>query len=166
MRLNLLRETFSGQRGKVNRACAVRYSSVKGNSFARTYEYCFSYLHLIGGYGKLRVAAYDARRVRAYVHKLGYAFAAFADSNALEQLADLIKEHDGYSLFVFSRGKRADRGKRHEKLLVQKLTAKNIAHRAIHHVISYYDVRGKKSKQQPQPVKGQRQSNYEKHCGN
>ena len=73
--------------------------------------------HRVVGAAQFRDVALGVLQVGALgadVHQGGDAAAALAHGVGLEQLADLVEQHNGHALAVLAAGDRADRGDAHE----------------------------------------------------
>ena len=122
---NVARQALAGQGAGVYGRAAGDDNAVDRHLFARLHDYDAAGLDLVG-IDLLELSGnLDIRVVRADVHQRGYAAAAFADGVALEQLADLVKQHYQHRLVevaaaAYDRKRdRADRGNGHQEVLVE-----------------------------------------------
>ena len=123
--LGVAREAFTGQCAGVERGAAFNDDTVDRNLFAWLHNDDAADNDLIGiDLFKLAVT-FNVGVVGADIHKRADVLAALADGVALEQLAYLVKQHNGDSLVVvaaaliYRQRKRADRGDGHQKVLVK-----------------------------------------------
>ena len=78
--------------------------------------------HIIGvNDGDAAVPGLQIRAVGADVHQRGDARTALADGVGLEQLTDLVEQHNGHALGVLAAADGADRGDGHQEVLVKNL---------------------------------------------
>ena len=76
--------------------------------------------HIIGvNDGDAAVLGLQIRAVGADVHQRGDARTALADGVGLEQLADLVEQHNGHALGVLTAADGADRGDGHQEIFVK-----------------------------------------------
>ena len=123
--LGVAREAFTGQCAGVERGAAFNDDTVDRNLFAWLHNDDAADSDLIGiDLFKLAVAL-NVGIIGADIHERADVLAALADGVALEQLAYLVKQHNGDSLVVvaaaliYRQRKRADRGDGHQKVLVK-----------------------------------------------
>ena len=120
-------QTFAGQRACVQRAGTFHDHAVDGNLFSGLHGDDGSDLHLIGINLLKDSVLLDIRVVGADIHQLADVAAALSDRVALEQLADLIEEHNGDGFDIISAsGKsgrhRADGCHCHQEVFIEYLS--------------------------------------------
>ena len=80
--------------------------------------------------------------VRADVHQFRDGAAALAHGHALEQLTDLVEEHDLHTLAVAAQQNGPHGGHGHEEILVKDLPVDDAQHRLAQHVITDDEIGG------------------------
>ena len=114
------RAALAGQGGGVQRGLTGQNFAVQRNFFSGLDDNDRADRHIVGvDLGHLAVGALEVGDLGANVHQRGDAAAALADGVGLEQLADLVEQHNGNALAVLAAGDRADRGDRHEEVFVK-----------------------------------------------
>ncbi len=128
-----LRHGFTGQRGGIQAGFAFLNHAVQRNPFARLDEDQVIDRDLFG-VDFLNLIAVDAVRVlRAEVHHRGNGFTGASHGVILEELADLIEEHNGDSLREIAQGQRAEGGDGHQEILIEDLSVKDVRERLAQH---------------------------------
>ncbi len=90
----------------------------------------------------------NVRVVRADIHQCGDILPAPADGVALEQLADLVEQHNGDALDIVAalrpdgEDERAERGQRHEEVFVKRASVENALAGLLQNVIADDEIRG------------------------
>ena len=140
--LHVARHRFAGEGGGVELGGSIDDDAVDGNTLTGLDHDDVAYLHLVGIDLRQRPIALDVRVVGRDVHHGRDGFAALAHGIALEQLADLVEQHDGRALRHMrlgvgeeDHGERADGGDGHEEALVEGLAATDVAPRLEKHVV-------------------------------
>ena len=121
------RQALSGQGGCVE----------GGLAFRRRREF-FQHddLHRVGIHFRKLAIHHDVGVVRADVHQLADVFAAPSHGVALEELADLVEEHDGDAFLEVPHADGADGGCHHEEVLVEDLAVADVQGRLAQDVIA------------------------------
>ena len=126
-RAHIARQALAGQRGGVERGDAVLDHAVDGHLFTRLDNDGRADGDVVGVDLFELTVVLDVRIVGTDIHERGDAAAGLADRIALEQLADLIKEHNGDGLgvvaapFIERQRDGTDGRNRHEKIFVEHL---------------------------------------------
>ena len=126
-RRHVARQALARERRGVERGRALDNAAVDGDLFARLHGDDRADGHVVGVDLLELAVALDVGIVGANVHERRDAAAGLADGVALEQLADLIEEHDRDGLgvvtafFVHGERDRADGRDRHEEVFVEHL---------------------------------------------
>ena len=114
----------------------------------------------------LAVLAEEIGAVGADVHQRADAAAAFADSIALEQLADLVEQHDGDALCILAKRDRADRGDSHQKVFVKGLRVPDPLDGLEQNVIADDQIRHHEQREAQPSLEGQKQQHQnDRSCG-
>ncbi len=80
--------------------------------------------------------------VGADIHQVRDVPAGAVDGVILEELADLVKEHDGHRLQILLQQKRADGGDAHEEILIEYLAVANVAEGLPQHLVAEDEIGG------------------------
>ena len=84
--------------------------------------------------------------LRTDIHKICYILTALSNSDTLEQLSYLIKEHNRNALTVFTCGNGSHGCYGHKKTLIENLTIPDILKSSQQNIIAYYKVRNQKGR--------------------
>ena len=133
----MARHRFARQRGGVKLAFAFLDDAVDGYALAGFHHDDAAHGNIVGvDLAQFAVALY-VRAIGGNVHHCGDVLARFADGVALEQLAYLVKQHDGaafghrgFRVGERDHGERADGGHSHEEVLVEHLAGFDVRCRA------------------------------------
>ena len=126
-RLHVARQALARERGGVHGRFAVEDHAVDGDALAGLDHDDAADRHLIRVDLRKLALHLEVGVVRADVHQRGDAAAAAADGDALEELADLVEEHDRDGLvevaaaLLDGQGDRAERRHRHQEVFVKDL---------------------------------------------
>ena len=167
--LCIARQALAGQGAGVERGRAIDDHTVERNLFARLdddhrADRHFVRVHLF----KLSVHL-DVCVVRTDIHERGNIFAALADGIALEEFADLVKQHDGDCLvvvaafFVDGEGKRTDGRDCHQKVLVEHTTVPDALGSFFENIKANDKVRGKVQREAGNSRDGEKLQGNEHH---
>ena len=121
------RHGFTCERGGVDAGRTFFDDAVERDLFARFDDDDIADRDLIGRDLDDSAVFFEICVIGADIHECGDGFSRSADGVLLEQNADLIKEHHGDGFGIFSDDERADRGERHQKILVEHLQVQTAA---------------------------------------
>ena len=111
---------LAGQGGGVQRGFAGDDLAVQGDLLAGFDHDDGADLHIVRvDHADVALGVLQVGALGADVHQGGDAAAALAHGVGLEQLADLVEQHNGHALAVLAAGDRADRGDGHEEVFVE-----------------------------------------------
>ena len=138
------RHGLAGDGRGVELRAALDHDAVKRHALARFHHDARTGLHVVGvDLHRRAVGAQQVRVVGGNLHHLGNRAARPVHGVVLEQLAYLVKEHDGGALghvrLTFGEkdeGKRADGGDGHEQVLVEGLTVHDAVPGAREHIVA------------------------------
>ena len=127
---------LAGEGAGVDGAAALQHNAVQGDFFAGADQDHVAHghgvrVHLLHAFTGLQVGV-----IGADVHQGGDVFPALAHRVALEQLADLVEQHNGGGLPVLLQGQRAHGGDGHEEVLVEDLALHHAQEGLAQHVIA------------------------------
>ena len=114
-------QALAGEGGGVQSGNALHHHAVQGHLFAGVHHDDAADLHLVRVHPLQLAVDLKVGIVGPDVHQLGDVAAALAHGVALEQLAHLIKQHDGHAFAVFPQHDGAHGGHGHEEVLVEHL---------------------------------------------
>ncbi len=142
------RHGFAGDGRGVELRAALDHNAVKRHALAGFHHDACAGLHVVGVDLRRRaVGAQQVRVVGGNLHHLGDRAARPVHGVVLEQLAYLVKEHDGGTLghvrLAFGKkdeGKRADGGDGHEQVLVEGLAVHDAVPGAREHIVAGNEV--------------------------
>ena len=141
------RDGLAGERGGVELGAALGDHSVDRHALARLDHDDRANGHLGGVHLDELAALLDVGVLRRDVHHLCDGLAALAHRVALEELSDLVEDHDGRALGHVGVGvweehhcKGADRCHGHEEALVERLAVRDVARRLDEHVVACDEV--------------------------
>ena len=115
------RQGFSRERSGVERALACGHRSVERHALARIDADHAADGDRLGMYDFFAPIHEDARRVGADVHERRDGAACALDGTILQELTELIEQHDGGGLGVVAEREGAERGGAHEKVLAKEM---------------------------------------------
>ena len=148
-RLHVARQTLAGQRTGVEAGAALDDHAVQRHLFAWLHHNDAADRDLVR-IDLLQLAVrLDVRVIRADVHERRDISAALADGVALEQLADLIEQHDGDALDIVAalrpdgKEERAERRQCHQEVLVKRPSVENALARLSQDIIANDQIRSK-----------------------
>ena len=150
-------QALAGKGAGVQGGGALGDDAVDGHLLAGLHHDDRADSHLIGIDLHQSAVLLDIGVVRADVHQGADVFAALAHGVALEQLADLVEQHDGDSLvvvaalFVDGQRKSADGGHGHQEVLVEYPAVEDALPSLLHDVVADDDV-CRQIQRQPQPA--------------
>ena len=139
---HVAREALAGQGAGVQRRRAGDDHAVQRDLLTGLDHDDAADLHLVRVHLLEGPVPLDVRIVRADVHQRGDALAALADGVGLEQLADLVEQHDCDGLgeiaaaLVQRQRDGADRGHRHEEVLIEHLSVQDALARLVQDVVA------------------------------
>ena len=123
------RDGLSRQRGGVEPRVTAAHRAVERDALARVDEDRFAHGDVFRRDFFAAVVRFAACRVGTDRHQFLDRAAGTLDRHVLEQLPDLIKEHDRHGFRIFPHGERADRGKRHQEVFIEQLAVQQVASR-------------------------------------
>ena len=139
----MARNGFAGKCRSVKLTCAFDDGAVDGHAFAGLHHDDVADGHFCGVYLRKLAVALDVGVIGGDIHHGCDGFARFAHGIALEQLADLVKQHyratfghRRLSVGERDHGECADRGDGHEQVLVEHLAVFDVAGSAEQHIVS------------------------------
>ena len=98
------------------------------------------------------------RVIRTDIHQVTDISSALSNCIALEQLADLIKQHNSYTFLIIAKQNGADSRDRHQKVFIKYLLIADTFPRLFQNIVSDHQVRNhKQHKLQPALCRKQRQ---------
>ena len=150
-------QALAGEGAGVQGGGTLRDDAVDGNLLAGLHHDDGADGHLIGIHLYQLAVLLDVGVVGADVHQGADVLAALAHGVALEQLADLVEQHDGdglvvvAALFIDSQGEGADGGHGHQEVLVEYPAVEDALPGLLHNVVADDGV-GRQIQRQPQPA--------------
>ena len=115
--------------------------AVQRNTLARFYHDHAADFHIIRIDLRQFSVHLDIGILRADIHHRRDRLSGLADRIALEQLTNLVKQHNGNRFRVFLHAKCAKRRHHHQEVFIKHLSVADISHRFIYNVISDDQVR-------------------------
>ena len=158
-------QALAGEGGGVDAAAALEDNAVQGDLLAgldqdRLAHGDFLRIHLL-----LLSVPQDVGVVGADIHEGGDGLAAAAYGDGLEELADLIKEHDRRGFGVLPDGESAQGGDRHQELFIKDLAVGDVAQSRPEHVPADDQIGNDEGQGLPKPLCGQqRRHEGEQRC--
>lgn len=99
---NVARQALARKRRRIQRRSALDNHTVQGNTFSGLYHKDFAYANFLWINGYNLTATLHIRSFGPDIHQTGDGGAGLAHSITLEQLADLVKQHNGHCLGIFT----------------------------------------------------------------
>ena len=167
--LDVARQALAGQRAGVETGGALDDHAVERNLFARLDDDDAADRNLVRIDLRQLAVSFDVRVIRANVHQRGDILPALADGVALEQLADLVEQHNGDALDIVAalrpdgEEERAERGQRHKEILVKRAAVENALAGLAQDIIADDQIRGHIGKQLPNAGDGDEVQRNEHH---
>ena len=118
---NVTGQRFPCERGGIQRRRTLYDHSVDRHPFPGLDEQDTACLHIIRIHLLHPVLRHQIGIVRTDIHQFTDIAAALSDSDALEELTDLVKEHDSHSLGIFTEHHGSDRRNCHQEIFVKYL---------------------------------------------
>jgi len=140
----IARQGFAGQRRRVERRFSLYHHAVQRNLFARLDHDDVADLNLFGIDLFELAVPLNVGVIGADVHQGADGFAALAHRIALEQLANLVKQHNSNTFTIITKGNRAYGCYRHQKILVKHLMILNTLAGLDQNIISDNQIRNHK----------------------
>ena len=146
---HVARQALTRQRRGVERGLTLDDLAVDGNFLTGLDDDDRADGHIVGVDLFELAVVLDVRVVGADVHQRRDVAAGLADRVALEQLADLVEQHNGHglvivaALFVDRERDGADRGDRHQKVFIEHLMVADALEGFAQNVVADDDIRGK-----------------------
>ena len=150
-------QALAGEGAGVQGGTALRNDAVKGDLLAGLHHDDGADGHLIRVHLHQLPVLLNVGVVGTDVHQGADVLAALAHGVALEQLADLVKQHDGdgfvvvAALFIDGQREGADSGHSHQEVLVEYPAVEDALSGLLHNVVADDDI-GRQIQRQPQPA--------------
>ena len=163
-RMHGARQGLSRERSGVERALACGHRSVERYAFPRIDADHAADGDRLGMYDFLAPVHEDARRVGADVHERRDGAACALDGTILQELTELIEQHDGGGLGIVAEREGAERGGAHEKVLAKDMPPPQIYGGAPEHIGTDEDIRCEKENGARRPLAAEHTEEKEQGC--
>ena len=163
---NVSGQALAGQRAGIERGGSLHDNTVDRHLLAGPYHDDTADLDLVGIHFLHFAVLLEVGVIGPDIHQFTDTAPALSDRDALEKLADLIKEHDCDALRVFTQDHCADRCHCHQKALVKNLMIQDPLPRLAQDVISHCEI-GYHKEQKPQNrvvFQGQQMQHHKHNC--
>ena len=118
---------FARKRRSIEPAVAVLHDTVDRHLLTGPYEQKTSDFDILGiDFLYITVISYQISGFGSDIHKRRYRLTGLSDRIALEQLADLEKQHYRYCFLKFTGGISSDARDDHQEILVKYLTVRDV----------------------------------------
>ena len=122
------RHRFAGQCLGVQHGFAIHNDAIQRDFFTGFYHDDLAHRNAFRRNDLQYAIPLNGRRIRTDVHKVRDGLSGTLYRQRLEELSDLIEQHNCNSFRVFPDGKCADRGNTHQEMLVKHLSSGDIFH--------------------------------------
>ena len=141
---NVTRKALTSQCTRIQRRFSFSNNTIDRHLFTRLYNDCRSDRDLIRiDLLQLSVTLY-IRVIRTDIHQVTDISSALSNCIALEQLADLIKQHNSYTFLIIAKQNGADSRDRHQKVFIKYLLIADTFPRLFQNIVSDHQVRNHK----------------------
>ena len=123
----------------------INYNTIQRNSFSGAHNKDFVQLHLFRIDGHDLTVTFHVSTFWTNIHQLRDGSAGFPHSILLKPFANLIEEHNGSSLVIFTNDDCADGCDRHQKIFVKKLAVNDSFKGLFEYAEAYHKI-GEKQK--------------------
>ena len=163
-RMHGARQGLSRERSGVERALACGHRSVERHALPRIDADHAADGDRLGVYDFLVPVHEDARRVGADVHERRDGAACALDGTILQELTELIEQHDSGGLGVVAEREGAERGGAHEKVLTKEMPLPQIHGGAPENIGTDEDIRREKENGARRPLAAEHTEEKEQSC--
>ena len=126
--LHLPGQALAGKGTGIHRRLPLGHHAVNGDALPGLHHDDGAHGHIIRVHLLQGAAGLDVGIVRTNIHQVGDAAAALTHGVALEQLAHLVKHHNGTALPPIAQGHSAHGGHSHKEILIEHLPPENALH--------------------------------------
>ena len=158
------RQGLSREGGSIERALSCGHRPVEWHALTRIDADHAADGDRLGMYDFLAPVHEDVRRVGADVHERRDGAACALDSTILQELTELVEQHDGGGLGVVGEREGAERGGAHEKVLAKEMPLPQIYGGAPEHIGTDEDIRREKENGARRPLAAEHTEEKEQGC--
>ena len=154
---------LAGEGAGVDGAAALQHNAVQRDFLAGADQNYVAHSHGVRVHLLHAITGLQVGVIRADVHESGDVFPALTHRVALEQLADLVEQHNGGGFPVLLQGQRAHGGNGHEEVFVEDLALYHAQEGFAQHVVADDQVGDKIQRQLCVPGQGHKGAEHPNH---